>query len=187
MAGVSGALKMTLLALVAAALTVPAAARAAVEITFYSREYGSHFPHAFVVLTGTLVATGERIEANYGFTATHVSPAILLGSVRGEIISADAAYIAGSEPHFRFTLTDTEYHAVMATVARWGRLPQPSYNLNRQNCVFFVADVAERLGMSVSRPASLMKKPRSYTEHLTRENRAWLERRRATFLRTPGR
>lgn len=187
MAGVARLLKVVMLGLASACLALPATARAAVEITFYSREYGSHFPHAFIVLSGTLDSTGERISANYGFTATHVSPAILLGSVRGQIISADPDYIAGSDPHFRFTLTDAEYRAVMATVSRWDRLPQPSYSLNRQNCVFFVADLAQSLGMAASRPANLMKKPRSYTEHLARENRAWLERRRATFLRNPRR
>jgi hypothetical protein len=175
------------LLLAALGIVAPAAAPAAVEITFYSREYGSHFPHAFIVLRGTLERNGERINSNYGFTATHVSPAILLGSVRGQIISADAAYVSTSDPHFSFTISDREYDAVKATVDRWGALAQPSYNLNRQNCVFFVAHVARALGMKASTPAGLMKKPRSYTEHLTRENRTWLEARNALFLRRPSR
>ncbi|MFN3946373.1 MAG: hypothetical protein ACK4K7_15760 [Allosphingosinicella sp.] len=179
--------RFVLLIAAAALFLGPSTASAAVDITFYSREYGSHFPHAFITLSGTLNRSGERIDANYGFTATHVTPAILLGSVRGEIISADARYIASSDPHFRFTLSDAEYDAVMRIVEEWRSLPQPSYNLNRQNCVFFVARVAAALGMRASTPAALMKKPRSYAEHLTRENRAWLERRRAAFLRQPAR
>lgn len=169
--------------LAALALMVPAAASAAVELTFYSREYGSHFPHAFIMLEGQPERGGERIRTNYGFTATRVTPAVLLGSVRGEVMTVDDAYLAGSDPHVRIRLSDAEFDSVMATVERWRGLAQPSYNLNRQNCVFFIAHVAAAIGMTVDTPARLMKRPRSYTEHLTLENRGWLEARGATFLR----
>lgn len=177
------AFRMMLLAL---CLSLPGLAQAAVTLTFYSRDYGDYYPHAFVRIEGRLDRGGERIDANYGFTATRVTPAILLGSVRGEIMSVDAAYIAGSDAHFRLRLTDSEYDAVKAVVERWRAFPQPSYNLNRQNCVFFVAHVAAAIGMEASTPRNLMKRPRSYTEHLARENRAWLEGRGATFLRQAG-
>jgi hypothetical protein len=175
--------RKTLMVLLFCTIWLPGEARAAIEITFYSREYGSHFPHAFVRLTGSPDRGGGRIDENYGFTASRVSPAILMGAVRGEIHSADPAYVNSSDAHFRFTLSDAEYDAVMAVVQRWGRLQQPSYNLNRQNCVFFVAAVAAALGMKASTPAGLMKKPRSYTEYLTRENKGWLSQRNAAFLR----
>lgn len=158
---------------------LPTTAGAAVEITFYSREWGNTFPHAFVTLQGVDDRTGERIDASYGFTATHISPAILLGSVQGEILSAKPDYIAKSDPHFRFTLTDLEYDSVIATVERWRTLRQPSYNLNRQNCVFFVAHVASSLGMVAETPQALMKKPRSYIESLSRTNVGWLSARNA--------
>ncbi len=167
----------------------PVQAVAAVEISFYSHEFGSNFPHAFVTLTGTLDRTGEKIQGNYGFTATHVTPAILLGSVQGEVFSRDpqkdAQYMAASDRHFSFTLSDAEYDAVMARIAKWQALKQPSYNLNRQNCVFFVADVAAGLGMTADTPKGLMKKPRSYTEFLTRSNRDWLVARGAVIHRQP--
>jgi hypothetical protein len=186
MAGVSnwfGAMpKCLMLLLFGIILVFPGTAWAAVEITFYSRDYGSHYPHAFVRLTGTPDRGGKGMDQNYGFTATRVTPAILVGSVPGEIHSADPAYVSSSDAHFRFVLSDQEYDAVMAVVERWRSLPQPSYNLNRQNCVFFVAHVAAALGMKASTPANLMKKPKSYSEHLMRENRAWLERRQATVL-----
>ncbi|MEA1014490.1 hypothetical protein [Sphingosinicella sp. LY1275] len=160
---------------------MPASAPAAVEISFYSREWANTFPHAFITLQGIDDRTGERIDASYGFTATHVSPAILLGSVKGEILSAKPDYIAKSDMHFRFTLSDPEYDSVRATVERWRTLKQPSYNLNRQNCVFFVADVAASLGMVAETPKALMKKPRSFTESLTRANLVWLQARGATI------
>jgi hypothetical protein len=157
----------------------PAPALAAVEITFLSKEFGSSFPHAYVALEGTLDRSRERISANYGFTATHVSPAILLGSVKGEVMSVDADYMRKSDRHFSIRLSDAEYDRVMATVERWRTLKQPSYSLNRQNCVYFVAHIAAALGMKAETPSALMKKPRSYLEMITRSNQPWLAAREA--------
>ena len=166
---------------------LPGQAAAAVDITFYSKEFGSSFPHAFVALNGTIDRSGERVDTNYGFTATHVSPAVLMGSVQGEVMTVDAKYQGGSDAHFTLRLSDSEYDQVMATVERWRTLPQPSYHLNRQNCVFFVAHVAAALGMTADTPKALMKKPRSYLEMLGRANQAWLAARGATLLRAqPG-
>lgn len=94
------------LLLLAAAALLPARAAAAVDLFFYSKEFGGGFPHAFVLLDGTLDATGEKIHVNYGFTATHISPSILVGSVRGEIMSAEADYVGRSDAHFAVTLSD---------------------------------------------------------------------------------
>ena len=164
-------------------LALPSLASAAVEISFYSREWRNTFPHAFIVLRGSDDRTGKRIDASYGFTATHISPAILLGSVKGEVMPSKPDYIAGSDEHSRFSLSDEEFDSVLAAVARWQALPQPSYNLNRQNCVFFVADIAAALKMKTETPKPLMKKPRSFLELLTRENRQWLAARGANFTR----
>ncbi len=185
--------RRSLAALVAAFLlrftSAPAAAE--VEITFYSHEFGSNFPHAFIFLTGTDDRTGEKIDANYGFTATHISPAILFGPVKGEIFSRDsqkdARYLASSDKHFTIPLTDEQYRAVLGTVEKWRNLKQPSYHLNRQNCVHFVADVAASLGMTVATPKALMKKPRSFIESVTAANRRWLVEHKGVILREPGR
>jgi len=171
--------------LAALALVAPAAAAAAVEITFYAREFGSQFPHGFVTLVGTPDRGGERIDTNYGFTATHVSPAILFGSVRGVVEPVGAGYMRGSEAHFALNLTDEQYDQVAATVARYTALRQPSYSLNRRNCVHFIADVAAALGMSATLPRNLTRKPRSFIELLIRENRDWLAQRQARILREP--
>ena len=160
-------------------------ASAAVEISFYSHEFGDNFPHAFVTLEGSDDRTGEKIKTDYGFTATQITPAILLGSVKGEVMSLDpkldAKYLATSDRHFTVTLTDSEYDAVKATVERWRGLKQPSYNLNRQNCVYFVAHIAASIGMKAETPRQLMKKPRSFTISLARANRDWLLKRGATL------
>lgn len=179
--------RAVLAAILLAAISAPA--RAAVEITFYSHEFGSTFPHAFITLTGTDERTGKQIDENYGFTATHISPAILLGSVQGEVWSQDpskeAKYIAGSNRHFSFTLSSAEHAAVRATIAKWSALKQPSYDLNRRNCVHFVADMAASLGMRAETPKALMKKPRSYTDFLTAANRDWLLARGGKIHRAP--
>lgn len=172
-------IKLRLWLLAALVALVSAPATAAVEITFYSKEFGTTFPHAFVLVKGQLDESGEKIEANYGFTATHLSPAILMGSVRGEVMSLGEGYVSKSDPHFSITLSDAEYRQVMATVEQWRSLKQPSYSLNHQNCVFFVARVAAALGMTAETPKDLMKKPRSYLQFLKHENQAWLETRNA--------
>src|SRR4051812_1310645 len=171
-----------LAALLVALVAVPAAA--AVQITFYSKELGATFPHAFVTLAGTLDRSGQRIDVDYGFTAKTVSPAILFGRVAGEVISDHgAAYIKASDKHFSLALSDVEYDRLMATVARWRAIPQPSYDLGTRNCIHFVADLAASLGMKADVPKKLTKKPRSYLDYLTDGNRPWLAAHNAVFYR----
>jgi hypothetical protein len=164
----------------------PLPAWAAVDVTFYSKEFGSSFPHAFVIVEGTLDRGGERISEDYGFSAKTISPAILFGKVKGEVISDHTpSYVRGSDKHFTFTLTDAEYDAMIAAVERWRTYPQPSYDLDKHNCVHFVADLAASLGMTAETPKRLMKKPRSYVESLTVANRDWLASRGAVIHRSP--
>lgn len=172
-----------LFAALLAVLAVPASA--AVSITFYSKELGASFPHAFVIVEGTLDRGGPRIEEDYGFTAKTTSPAILWGKVAGKVITDHTTgYVKGSDRHFTVALTDAEYDRVMATVARWRAAKQPNYDLDRHNCVHFVAEVAAAIGMTPD-TTKLMKKPRSFLETLAARNRAWLQSRGATLHRAP--
>jgi len=146
---------------------LPAQARAAVEIAFYSRELGgSSFPHAFVVLKGSLDSTGEAVDTSYGFTAKVATPAVLFGSVAGEVLVAGERQIALSDRQFAMTLTDAQYAAAMTVVERWRNRRQPAYNLNRRNCIHFVAEIAEAVGLRVDYPRALMRRPRSYLQHV---------------------
>lgn len=156
--------------LAALLLLVAAPATAAVEISFYSRELGTNFPHAFIVLRGTLDATGEPVDTSLGFTAHSVTPALLLGSVRGEVVVEGEQQIAHSDRQFALILTDDQYHAAMAVVERWRVLPQPSYNLNRANCVWFVSEIAAAIGLRVEISQRLSKRPRSFLQGLIRLN-----------------
>ena len=151
----------------AALLLAGAPSHAAVEIAFYSRELGgNNFPHAFVSLRGTLDATGEAVDISYGFTAKAVTPALLWGSVAGEVVVEGPRQIARSERQFALTLSDAQYHAVMAVVEEWRGRAQPSYNLNRRNCVHFVAEIARTVGLRVENADRLMKRPRSFLLHV---------------------
>lgn len=149
--------------------TVPA--RATVEIQFHSKDFGATFPHAFIVLTGTLDGTGEAVHANYGFTVRHlIGPSVLFGRVQGVVESESESYVAGSNHHFSMVLTDAQYGEVMAVVERWRALPQPSYSLDRRNCVSFVADVATTLGLEAD-PAGMMRRPRLFLDRVRDRNR----------------
>jgi hypothetical protein len=148
------------------------AAFAQIEISFYSKDMASSFPHAYVRLTGTDEETGKAVDENYGFTPVSLGPGVLFGSVRGEIESAGAEYIARSDRHFALKLSDAQYHKVLAIVDNWRNAPQPSYRLNGRNCISFVADIATQLGLSAPVIPKLMKKPRSYLDEITRLNAA---------------
>jgi hypothetical protein len=149
----------------------PQVANAAVEIAFYSRELGgNNFPHAFVALHGTIDATGEQVDTSYGFTAHSVTPALLFGSVSGEVVVEGARQMTRSTRQFAVTLTDAQYGAVMAVVDAWRNRPQPSYNLNHRNCVHFVAELARTIGLRVEEVPGLMKRPRSFLLHVRELN-----------------
>ena len=164
-----------------------APAAAAVEITFYSKELGTSFPHAYVVLEGQLDRDSSRIAEDYGFTAKSVTPAILFGRVKGEVVSDhDSSYVKASDRHFTVSLTDTEYDQVMAVVERWKSARQPSYDLDKANCVHFVGELASAIGMDGAPRKGLMKKPRSFLEAVGAANSAWLEGRRAIVHRAAG-
>lgn len=148
----------------------PASARAEVVATFYSHDFGDHFPHAFIKLKGTVESTGEAVDTNYGFTAVSVSPAILMGSVKGMIETKDAKYVAKSNPHFSLRLSDDEYRKLMAHVEKWRGIGGKSYNLNKRNCVHFVMEAAALLGLSVNRNSKFFKKPKSFVLEMMRLN-----------------
>jgi hypothetical protein len=157
-----------------------APAAAAVEVTFWSKEMGSSFPHAFVTLKGTPDRGGARIDEDYGFSAKSISPAILMGRVKGVVLTDNSeAYLRGSDRHFTVKLSDAEFDRLMAAIERWQALKQPSYDLAKRNCVHFVGELAASFGMKADPIKGLMKKPRAFLAAVTQANRAWLGARGA--------
>jgi hypothetical protein len=149
-----------------------AAAQAEVQIAFYSKDMGSSFPHAFVRLTGVDDQTDKQIDDNYGFTPATLGMSILFGNVRGIVESAGPQYVARSDRHFALKLTDAQYRQVLAIVDQWRTAKQPSYNLNKRNCITFVAEIAIALGLKAPVLPKLMKKPKSYLNVITDMNSA---------------
>lgn len=164
-------MRLILQCLAVLVLLWPGGAVAAVRIDFQSRDYDRRFPHAFVVLTGTLDATGEAVDASYGFTPIgQLSPAILAGPAVGHVLPIKAPDIAKSSLHFSMVLTDAEYARVTATVAAWKAMPQPSYRLRERNCIHFVADVAAALGLDAAMVRGLELKPHGFLDSVRDRN-----------------
>lgn len=160
------------IARLAALLLVLAAwpAQAAVTLTFWTRELGNYFPHAFVTLKGTTDA-GEAVDTSYGFTARSIGPGMLFGSVKGRIDITNKAYMRRSNALFSVVLTDEQYAAVRRLRDEWdAETGDATYNMNRRNCVHFVGEVARRAGLVVEEPRKLMKRPTSFTRSLAALN-----------------
>lgn len=147
------------------ALLLATPARADVRLTFWSRDTSNYFPHAFITLKGTLDSTGERVDTSYGFTLDSLSPKALFASVPGHIDITNRKYILSSDAQFQVRISDAQYAAIRAQVAQWGA-PGSKWNLQRRNCVHFVAEVARRAGLVVVERKALMKKPKSFTQSL---------------------
>jgi len=167
--------RAALAAIVLLLWVVPASA--AVTIAFYAHQLGSkgmwvEFPHAYVMLSGTPDAGGAPVKANYGFTPPVVGPSILFGRVDGVVIGVDDDYIAKDTPYFSMTLTDKQYAAVLAVVARWRDAPQPSYDLDSHNCVIFVKEVATAIGLTVRPDDSFVRDPQAFMADLRLRNAA---------------
>ncbi len=146
-------------------MSISSLASADVRVTFYSHDFGDHFPHAFFTAQGEL-STGVKIDDKYGFTARQISPAILLGSVKGYISPPSDQYTQQSMPHFTLVLNDEQYGDLMEVVKKWKMIPGKSYNLNKRNCVHFVRDALAVLGYAVNRKSKFFKKPKSFLKEV---------------------
>jgi hypothetical protein len=172
-------LKTLLAVLVLLATSLPA--QAAVVISFYAHHLSSagfwvEFPHAYVTLVGTTETSSLPVKANFGFTPPVVTPAILLGRVKGEVVSAKDDYIAADHPKFSFPLTDKQYGVVLEVVERWRSAPQPSYELDTHNCVIFVKEIAVAVGLAVSDDVRFVRNPNDFLDDVRARNIALLSR-----------
>lgn len=139
----------------------PAYAHADVELTFYSHDYSSEFPHTFIQARGTL-ENGIIINEDFGFTSKHISPRILMGSVEGIIKAPPADYKAGSDPQFKIVVSDSVYQLIVKHRIEWQSGKKRNYNLNNRNCVHYVAEVLKLTGLIINSNSSNLKKPKSF-------------------------
>ena len=167
------------------ALLTAAPARAAVTITFYShdfRMFGAglmmNFPHGFIALSGTPDDGTPAVNSTYGFSATDFFINALWEPVEGSLdpTPLPASYITGADKHFSFPLTDAQYHAVAAVVEKWRSYPQPSYDIDKHNCVTFVKELALAAGLSVSDSPAFIRKPKEFLDDMAVRNADFLGR-----------
>jgi hypothetical protein len=161
-----------LLALIALVWAGPALA--AVQIHFHSfngNVFWGRYPHTFVVLQGTLDATGERVNENYGFSAREVTPAILSGPVEHMVLAESENNIGKTNRHFSITLSDAQYRRIVREVRRWKTYPGAYYDLETRNCIHFVGRIAQLAGVrNVNYPADMLRRPKTWLNHIARLN-----------------
>ena len=163
------AIALTLVSLFAFAQ--PAAAKVEVEFhSFNGSVLFGRYPHTFVVFKGTLDDTGQVIDENFGFTAKHVTPAILTGPVEQAIWVEEPKWIVKTNTHFIVTVDDATYRKMRAEVEAWRNHPGKYYDLAKRNCIHFVGRIAEMAGLKVSYPEKLLRKPRAWLNHIAEMN-----------------
>ena len=148
---------------------LPAAARADIEVGFWTRELGLELPHAFFTIRGTV--EGRPVEESYGFTAKTITPALLWGPVPGRIDLTTKGYMAASNKLWMVTVPDAAYPRLKALVARYSVKPGSTYRMNERNCVHFVAEAAGVIGMRLPDGKGMMKRPTSYMMAIAAANK----------------
>src|SRR6187551_790990 len=164
---------LRLLLAVAALGGFHSAAFASVQVHFQSFNgsmFAGRYPHTFVVFDGTLDATGERIYENYGFSARHATPAVLMGPVTHMMYTEDERYIRSTNLHFSLTVSDATYQRMKNEVIAWRDAPGKFYDLDHRNCIHFVGRIAELGGLRVDYPHDMLRKPRAWLNHIASLN-----------------
>ena len=145
-----------LIGLMLAALA-PAIAAAQVVVSFHGHEGARvrggflYFPHAYVSFSGTVQATGERVDEAWGFTAASPGPQLLFVSGPGVLSPPDARYVSEAVDYMSVTISDETWFAMHARLDDWRTGPGSRYNLNRRNCISFVAEMARMAGLQTPR------------------------------------
>jgi hypothetical protein len=141
---------------------------AEVTLTFYAhpgarvRDGNLLFPHAFVQATGTLAGTGETVDWAAGFTARNPGPHLLFMRGTGVVELPNPRYVGDGKPYLTLVVSDADYRAVRAR-ADWWNSPEGSvYDLQRRNCITFIADLARLAGLQTADEPSL--KPGTFLE-----------------------
>ncbi|WP_432201314.1 hypothetical protein ACRAQ7_03670 [Erythrobacter sp. W53] len=163
-----GSILRLILTALALVWTVPAAAD--VQLSFHSFN-GSvlfgRYPHTFIVLDGTLEASGKVIKENYGFSAKRATPAVLQGPVKHTILVEKDKWLTKTNRHFTVSLSDDQYHRIKALVEEWRNAPGKFYDLDTRNCIHFVGEIAKIVGLKVTYPQKMLRRPKKWLNHIT--------------------
>ncbi len=165
--------RLPVLFLTLLALLWSPAALAEVLLSFHSFNgsmLGGRYPHTFIVLEGTLEATGDAVNENYGFTAKRVTPAILSGPVVHDVTVEKSKYIASTNRHFTIPLSDAQYWRIRQEVDAWRDAPGKYYDLDTRNCIHFVGRMAGLVGLQVDYPQKMLRRPKAWLNHVSALN-----------------
>jgi len=127
------------------------------------------YPHTFVSMEGTL-DDGTEVKENFGFSAKSASLAVLSGPVEHMILVEEEKWLRKTNRHFTLTMTDGQYRKVRALVEAWRDAPGEYYDLETRNCIHFVGEIGRIMGLDISYPDKLLRKPKSWLNHITRLN-----------------
>ena len=160
-----------LLPLLIALLPLPALAQVTISFHSFNGSYlGGRYPHAFIVLEGTL-AGGQRVQENYGYSTSASAFSALNGPVPGIIQIEKEKYIKSTNRHFTLPISDAQYHAIVAEVNAWKDAPgQKRYLLDKRNCIHFVARIAAMVGLKADVPQNMVRRPKLWLNLVTRLN-----------------
>jgi len=147
------------------------------EVTIHFHSFNGsvlfgRYPHAFIVLDGTLEESGKVVDENYGFSARVTSPAVLSGPVEHMVLAEKPNQIRSTNRHFSLRLTDAQYYRIAAEVRAWQNAPGKYYDLENRNCIHFVGRMAELLGLKVEYPADMLRRPKKWLNHIVALNPA---------------
>ena len=153
-------------------LCTAVSAAAEVRLTFHSFN-GSvmfgRYPHTFVSMEGTL-ENGKAVKENWGFSAKRASPAVLRGPVEHIVMTEKQKWLEKTNRHFTVTVSDDEYHAIRREVFRWRDAPGKYYDLDTRNCIHFVGAIARIVGLKVTYPDDMLRRPKKWLNHVTALN-----------------
>src|SRR3546814_1178447 len=90
------------------------------------------------------------------------SDLILFGEVKCYVQTKEAKYITSSDKQFSVTVDDATYGRLLDRVRAWQDAQQPSYDLGTRNCIHFVMELAEIVGLKVNHQSAFFKKPKSF-------------------------
>ena len=151
------------------------AARCETTVAFYSHGWGVagsgmlYFPHAFVVIRHSAAPGDPPQEEAYGFTAADPNDiTVFARSARGLVNQPDPTYRKKATLHFTVTASDDQYAAMKRVVDAWGGPGAPLYDLKNHNCVGFVAELANAVGLAI--PATIGEDPAKFLEGVRRLN-----------------
>src|SRR3546814_559249 len=156
--------------MVLSGLGIAAPALAEVQVHFHSFNgsvlWGRN-PHTFVVFEGSL-EDGTPVDENYGFSARSSAEAITSGPAQHMILTETPGTIAHTNRHFSIKVTDAQFHRLRAEVIAWRDHPGRYYNLSENNCIHFVARLAQLEGLTVVVPQEYMSRTTAWLNYSTR-------------------